>query len=67
MRKALVREAEKIWLSSQELAKYLGISMDTIKTLRDTAQVRFYKPFGNKLIFYRKDEIDKLIEKGKVI
>lgn len=60
-----VVETEKIWLTAHEVAKYLGVSSDYIRTIRDSGRVQFYKPLGKKMVFYRKSDIDKFVEKGK--
>lgn len=60
-------EVEKIWLSNAEAAAYMGTSSDYLKSLRDNGLISFYKPYGNKMIFYLKQDIDNFIKKGKVI
>lgn len=60
-----VLEVEKIWLTSKEAQAYLGMSADFFKDLRANAQIRFYKVRG--AIFYKKSDIDRLVEKGRVI
>lgn len=61
-----VAKAEKIWLSNKEIQAYLGMSQGFIDRLRNEGKLRFYKPFGDKAIFYRKEQIDREIEKGRV-
>lgn len=63
--RANVVETEKIWLTAHEAAKYLGVSTDYIRSIRESGRLRYYKPFGNKMIFYKKSDIDRFIEKGK--
>lgn len=47
--------------------RYLNISHDVLDRLRREAKIRYYKPFGDKLVFYKKSEIDEIIQKGRVI
>lgn len=60
-----VLEVEKIWLTSKEAQAYLGVSVHFFKDLRASAQIRFYKVRG--AIFYKKSDIDRLVEKGRVV
>lgn len=63
--KATVLEMEKAWLSNKEAQAYLGMSADFFKDLRASGQLTFYKVRG--AVFYRKCDIDRLVEKGRVI
>lgn len=56
----------KRWLSRNEAMVYLGCSEDFLKTLRDSGQVSFSQ-FGNKMIWYDVQSIDRFILKNKVI
>ncbi len=67
MATAIVTEVEKIWLSTNEVIKYLGIGKDYLDRLREEGKIPYYKPTGKKPIFYKKSEIDRFIAKGKVI
>lgn len=58
-------EIEKVWLSPHEAEAYLGVSGDFIKAVRDAGRLQFYKPFGQKMIFYKKSDLGRFIEKGK--
>jgi len=60
-----VDSLEKIWLSSAEAQKYIGMSADFLRDMRNDGMLHFYKVKG--AIFYKKADIDKLIEKNKVI
>lgn len=60
-----VLEIEKIWLTSKEAEAYLGVSVHFFKDLRANGQIHFYKVRG--AIFYKKSDIDRLVEKGRVI
>ena len=58
-------EIDKVWLNNKEAQAYLGMSADFFKDLRANAQIRFYKVRG--AIFYKKSDIDRLVEKGRVV
>ncbi len=60
-------KVERVWLNSAEVMRYLNISHDVLDRLRREAKIRYYKPFGDKLVFYKKSEIDEIIQKGRVI
>lgn len=60
-------KVERVWLNSAEVMRYLNISHDVLDRLRREAKIRYYKPFGDKLVFYKKSEIDEIIPKGRVI
>ena len=60
-----VREVEKLWFTVADASGYLGTSKDYIRGLIRKGRVSFSKVDG--LIFLPKREIDKLIEKCKVI
>lgn len=62
-----VVEVERVWLTSADVLSYLGISHDTLARLRRAAKIKYYKPFGEKLVFYKKSDIDEFVRKGKVI
>ena len=60
-------KVERVWLNSADVMRYLTISHDVLDRLRREAKIRYYKPFGDKLVFYKKSEIDEIIQKGRVI
>ena len=60
-----VLDMEKVWLNSREAQAYLGMSADFFKDLRANGQIRFYKVRG--AIFYKKSDIDRLVEKSRVV
>lgn len=62
-----VVEVERIWLTSADVLRYLGISHDTLDRMRRDAKIKYYKPYGEKLVFYKKSDIDEFVRKGKVI
>lgn len=62
-----VVNVEKIWLSARELAVYLGVSMDFVRAIRESGKLHYYKPFGNKMVFFKKSDVDRFIEKGRQV
>ena len=60
-------KVERVWLNSADVMRYLNISHDVLDRLRREAKIRYYKPFGDKLVFYKKSEIDEIIQQGRVI
>ncbi|MGO5242100.1 helix-turn-helix domain-containing protein [Hallella faecis] len=60
-------KVERVWLNSADVMRYLNISHDVLDRLRREAKIRYYKPFGDKIVFYKKSEIDEIIQKGRVI
>ncbi len=57
-------EAMKVWLSSREAAEYLGMSKDYVASLRRLGLLP-YSMIGNSA-FFRKRDIDELLEKNMV-
>ena len=62
---AKVREVEKIWFTRRDAAKYLGVSVDYIHALQQSAKLRFYKM--RHTVFIAKEDLDKLILRHRVI
>lgn len=60
-------KVERVWLNSADVMRYLNISHDVLDRLRREAKIRYYKPFGDKIVFYKKSKIDEIIQKGRVI
>lgn len=60
----VVREIDKVWLSNREAQKYLDVSSEFMKSLRLNGELHFYKVHNT--VFYKKSDIDKIIEKNKV-
>lgn len=62
--KVLKVDTNKLWLSSKEAAKYLGVSKDWLRD-RCNEGTLHYSKVGNT-IFYIKKEIDDLIRRNAV-
>lgn len=63
-KKAEVVEVEKIWLSTKEAAKYLGVTVSYIGELRRKG-ILPHSRIGN-VSFFKKSEIDWMLEQNKV-
>lgn len=57
-------DVKKLWLSSKEAKKYLGVSKDWLKDRRNEGKLH-YSVVGNT-IFYIKSEIDRLVVSGAI-
>lgn len=55
----------KKWVSNSEAQVYLGVSAGFLQNLRETARVPFFKV--GKSIFYRVGDLDRLIERNRII
>jgi excisionase family DNA binding protein len=62
---AKVREVERVWFDRTEAARYACVSVSKIKEWNYSGRLGFYKPDGVVLI--KKSELDRFIEKSKVI
>ena len=65
MKRGDVTNVERVWLTTRDAMKYLGVSRDFLDNMRTSAKISFY--VWGRTIFFRKDEIDRAIENGKVI
>lgn len=63
-KKVSVEPVEKIWLSTKEFAKYIGMSTGYIHDLRKSGQIR-HSMIGNTA-FFLKTDIDKMMETHRV-
>lgn len=61
MNKGKVVSVEKIWLTVAEASSYLGMTEWFVRDLKK--KIPWYK-IGNTL-FFKKSDIDRLMEKGK--
>jgi excisionase family DNA binding protein len=61
MNKGKVVSVEKIWLTVAEVSSYLGMTEWFVRDLKK--KIPWYK-IGNTL-FFKKSDIDRLMEKGK--
>lgn len=63
-KQALVKEVEKVWLSTREAAKYLGVGTTYIADLRKEGQLRHC--MVKNTAFFRKDDIDAFLEEHRI-
>ena len=63
--KAVIEPVPVVWMTTETLTQYLGVSKDYIDHLRDSGLIQYYKPFGGRKVYYRKDDIDKAILKAR--
>lgn len=61
--RASKQEPQKEWLKSYEVRKLLGISSNTLQSLRLNGTLPFTRVGG--LIYYAYEDIRKLMEEGK--
>ena len=55
----------KPFMSVNEVALYLDMSPDYIRTMTHNREIPFYKPNGKKL-YFKKEEIDEWIEGSRI-
>ncbi len=60
-----VKTIDKVWLTQKSASAYLGVSVDFIKDLRLSGQLPYY--MLGKLVFIKKNDLDKIIEQHRVI
>ncbi len=65
MKKGNVTDVEKVWLTTSAAMEYLGVSRDFLDDMRKNAKISFY--IWGRTVFFKKADIDKAIERGKVI
>lgn len=61
-----MKEVDQEFLTNKTILAYLGgVSKDFIKDLRESGQLHYYKV--NNTIFYKVDDVRRLIEKNKIV
>lgn len=65
MELSIVKEVEKRWLTNAEAQKYLGVSADYLKGMRERG-FPYYRPKNSKILFYEKEQLDRYIIEGRV-
>lgn len=56
---------DKTWFTTDNAMEYLGVSRRWLERARTTAKLKFYKVGGT--VFYAKKDLDRMVEKNKVI
>ena len=52
-------------MTTEEVAKYMGVSKSTIYRLTMTRQIPYYKPTG-KMCYFKRSELDAWLQKNRV-
>jgi hypothetical protein len=65
MKCEIVKEIDKVFLSSRGAVKYLGVSTDFMKNVRMTGELHYFQHGG--MIWYRKSDLDRFVERSKVV
>ena len=55
-----------IWLSGVEAEAYLGVSRTTLHRYRRAGKLVGYRIGGNRLVRYRREDLDALVERDDV-
>lgn len=63
-KKAVVEPVQKVWLSTREVAKYIGMSTGFVHDLRRNGMV--HHSMIGKTAFFKKSDIDAMLESHKV-
>lgn len=63
-KKQIAMPVEKVWLSTQELCRYLDCSSDFIKSLRNEGVIPFSRI--RNTFFYEKSKIDNVIKQHAI-
>ena len=58
-------EVDKRWFTTEDAMTYLGVSRRWLERVRKDAKMKFYKVQGT--IFYARNDLDRLVEKNRVI
>ena len=56
---------DKTWFTTDNAMEYLGVSRRWLERAREKASLKYYKVGGT--IFYSKKDLDRMVEKNKVI
>lgn len=55
--------SQKTWLTEKEACCYLSLSDDTLREQRKAAKLP-YRIFGKRTIYYKREDLDKFMEKN---
>ena len=59
--------SEDNWMTEAELAELVGVQPDTLRRLRYERKVYpFYKVPGTRTVRYKRDEINAILEAGRI-
>lgn len=65
LKKMLGNQVKKEWLSPDETAQYLGISINTLYKYVNEGKIPYKKIPGSNLLRFRKQSLDLWLETGK--
>lgn len=57
----------KSWFTVKELADYLSKSVGFVYKAIGESTIPYYKPNGEKLVFFKREEIDQWIEDSRIM
>lgn len=60
-----VKEIERVWMTTNDVMEYLGMERDFVDNLRKSLRIPFYQV--GRTVFFRRTDIDTLIENGRVV
>lgn len=63
--RANIVPVERVWLTTRDCMKYLGVGRGFIDDLRERGELHYHKV--GHTVFVRKSDIDRLIEKSRVV
>jgi excisionase family DNA binding protein len=55
---------DKAWYDKHELAEYLGLSLSRVHKMVANEELPYYR-LGEKLIRFKRDDVDQYLEKRK--
>lgn len=62
---AHIMDVERVWLTTEDVEKYLGMGRTFVDNLRKSGKLGFY--VLGRTVFVKKSELDALIESGREI
>lgn len=65
MKRAQIIPVQRVYLSNSDAQAYLGVGPEFLRGLRESAELPFRKV--GRTIFYKIEDINRIVEKGKVI
>lgn len=65
MSKAQKERQRTVYITPAQFQEYFGYDVESQKGMRHKGLLPYYKPFGGK-VMYKLDEIERIIEAGKV-
>ncbi len=66
-RKTTSEPERRNFVTKRYVMEHYGVTEEWLKNARERAAFPFYKPQGTNTVFYRPQDIDAYIEKGRVV